>query len=47
MTRDEALTKASEMLDKAENSVGDAHLSKHVTLAQLYMTLAHELNEVK
>lgn len=45
MTREEALGKAAEMLNHAENSVGEAHLSKHVTLASLYMTLAHELKD--
>jgi hypothetical protein len=41
--RDEALAKAVQMLEEAEKSVGDAHLSKHLTLAQLHIALAHEL----
>jgi hypothetical protein len=41
--RDEALAEAARMLQEAEKSVGDAHLSKHLTLAQLHIALAHEL----
>lgn len=43
MTREEALDKAADCLAQAESSMGDQHLSKYINLAQLYMTLAHEL----
>lgn len=43
MTRVEALDKAAELLKKAEDSLGEQNLSKNLTLAQLYMTLAHEM----
>lgn len=45
MTRQEALDKAAEMLDKAETSLNDTHLQKHLSIAQLYMTLANITND--
>lgn len=41
--RDNALGNAERVLKEAESSVQEAHLSKHLTLAQLYIALAHEL----
>lgn len=43
MTREEALDKAAQCLSEAENSAGEQRWGKYFNLAQLYMTLAHEM----
>jgi hypothetical protein len=45
VTREEALGKAAAMLGKAEGSMNDEYLTKHLNLAQLYMALAKELGD--
>lgn len=42
MTREEALSKAAICLEKAEQSINVEHWQKYVSVAQLYLTLAHE-----
>jgi hypothetical protein len=45
MTRKQALEKAAEMLDKAENSaINEAGVGKFLSLGQLYIAIAHEMN---
>jgi hypothetical protein len=44
VTRQEALDKAAEHLQEAESAFGDTSLSKHLSLAQLFMGYAHEMN---
>lgn len=45
MTKQDALDRASAMMLKAEDSMGETALSKYLTLAQVYMSLAHELSD--
>ena len=45
VTRQEALDKAAEMLGKAEDSLNDEYLAKHLNLAQFYIALAKELGD--
>lgn len=46
MTRKQALDKAAAMLEKAQvNTLQDSGVNKYMSLAQLYMTLAHELGQ--
>ena len=43
-TRKAALEKAAEMLEKGENNaLGEQAVSKYLTLAQLWIGLAHEM----
>lgn len=41
MNKQEALDKAATCLENAESSMGDQHLQKYLSLAQLYLTLAN------
>jgi hypothetical protein len=46
MTRKQALDKAAAMLSKAEvNTLSDNGVGKYLNLAQMYLALAHEMNE--
>jgi hypothetical protein len=46
MTRKQALDKAAKQLERAENNtLTEGAVSKALTLAQLYMSLAHEIGE--
>lgn len=44
MTRQDALDKAAQHLQEAESAFSDTGLSKHLSLAQLFMSYAHEMN---
>jgi hypothetical protein len=44
ITRDEALEKASFHIGEADKAFSDASVGKHLSLVQLYLTFAHELN---
>jgi hypothetical protein len=45
MTRQEALGKTAYFLGEAESALGDVNVGKYLSLAQLYLSFAHELNE--
>jgi hypothetical protein len=44
ITREEALEKACFHLDETEQSLGDVNIGKHLSLAQLYLSYAHEMS---
>jgi hypothetical protein len=44
-TRKQAIEKAADMLSKSENNaLGEQTVSKYLTLGQLWIALAHEMN---
>jgi hypothetical protein len=43
MTRQEALDKSASHMEEAGKTMGDVNLGKHLSLAQLYLSYAHEV----
>lgn len=44
MTRQEALDKSAFHMEEAGKALSDVGLGKHLSLAQLYLSYAHEVN---